>query len=534
MENGLLRIFTTADWIIGMLAVYLVAIVVFGIFYGKRRVSECSDLILAGRGLNYPLSVASILSTWICAGAMMGAAGFAYLFGKQGVIFDPWAPALGMILVGCFFAYRLRRARYVTVADFMDSRYSHRVGMLYSVIQVLASITWLAGSLVALGMVISLTTGLGIAQAILAATATIIIVTASGGLGALARVDVVVVVLLVLGLLVLFPTVIAEAGGWSNFVATATTWAELPAWAMIPLPGEQGYLWYTGVMGIFLYIAAWSALSLGDVPSQVLNQRALAAKDERTATYSFVTSGILYLLLGLMVVMVGIAVFTMGVEVSADLAEQVLPWAAYQYLPPWASVLFIVAMAAAIISTCSGCTLGIGSLAGNNIYRYFKPKAGDQELLWMTRATIIGSTLFALALALYFRGVYRLIILSGGLVLPTIFAPYFFGHFWRKANGTGALAAFFAGLVTWAAAYIWALPTTKLMNTGILAEGQVYMDWAVSDALFIAIVPGAIVSVVTLIVVSLLTQNSDPPRPIRDVEGREMGAMSILPWCRRT
>ncbi len=534
MENGLLRVFTTADWILGLLVVYVVAIVIFGIFYGKKRVCECSDLVIAGRGLNYPLSVASILSTWICAGAMMGAAGFAYLFGKQGVIFDPWAPAIGMILLGCLFAHRLRRARYITVTDFMDSRYDRRTGMLYSVIQVLAATTWLAGSLVALGMVISLTTGLSIALAILAATATIIIVTASGGLGALARVDVVVVVLVVIGLLMLFPTVIADVGGWSNFVATATTWSELPAWAMTPLPGDQGYLFYTGAMGIFLYIAAWSALSIGDVPSQVLNQRALAARDERTATYSFITGGIVYLLLGLMVVMVGIAAFTTGVVVSPDLAEQVLPWAAYQYLPPWAAVLFIVAMAAAIISTCSGCTLGIGSLTGNNIYRYFKPKAGDRELLRVCRATIIASTLLAMALALYFRGVYRLIILSGGLVLPTIAAPYFFGHFWRKANRTGALAAFFAGLAGWIIAYRWALPTTKIMNTGTLAEGQVFMDWAVSDALFIAIVPGAIVSIVTLIVISLLTQKSDPPRPIRDVEGREMGPLPILPWCRKT
>jgi hypothetical protein len=54
------------------------------------------------------------------------------------------------------------------------------------------------------------------------------------------------------------------------------------------------------------------------------------------------------------------------------------------------------------------------------------------------------------------------------------------------------------------------------------------MEWAVSDALFIAITPAGIVSVLTLIVVSLLTQRTDPPRPIRDVEGREMGELRIL------
>jgi Na+/proline symporter len=528
MDGELLPVFTTAEWILGILAVYLAAVVIFGIVYGRRRVAECSDLIIAGRGLNFPLCVASILSSWICAGALLGAAAFAFLFGMQGVIFDPWAPAIAMILVGLFFASRLRRARYVTVTDFMDSRYDRRMGMLYSIIQVLAATTWQAGLLVALGTLISLTTGIGVELAVLAAVAVIFIVPASGGLGALARVDLIVLVVVVIGLAILFPTVIAQAGGWGTFVATATNWAGLPTWAMTPLPDEQGYLFYTGAMGIFLYVAAWSALSLGDAPSQLLNQRVLAAKDERTATLSFMTSGIAYLVLGLMVVTIGIAAFTLGVEVSPDRAEQVLPWIAYQSLPDWAGVLLIVAIAAAVISTCSSCSLGIGSLAGNNIYRYFKPQAGDREMLWVVRVTVVASALLAMALALYFEDVYRLIVLSGGLVLPTIFAPYFFGHFWRKANRTGALAAFFAGLATWVIAYFWALPTTKVMNTGILAEGEVYMEWAVSDALFIAITPAGIVSVLTLIVVSLLTQRTDPPRPIRDVEGREMPELRIV------
>jgi solute:Na+ symporter, SSS family len=57
---------------------------VFGIRY-SGRVEESDDLVLAGRGLSTPFLIPSILATWICAGAMMGAAGEAYTGGLQAV-----------------------------------------------------------------------------------------------------------------------------------------------------------------------------------------------------------------------------------------------------------------------------------------------------------------------------------------------------------------------------------------------------------------------------------------------------------------
>ncbi|GFP25006.1 hypothetical protein HKBW3S43_00804 [Candidatus Hakubella thermalkaliphila] len=107
MENDIIEVFVTANWILGIIAVYLVVIIGMGLYF-SRRIQESIDLTIAGRKLSYIYTVASTLATWICAGAMMGAAGYAYLFGMQGIIFDPWAAALTMVLVGLFFAHRLR------------------------------------------------------------------------------------------------------------------------------------------------------------------------------------------------------------------------------------------------------------------------------------------------------------------------------------------------------------------------------------------------------------------------------------------
>jgi SSS family solute:Na+ symporter len=129
-------------------------------------------------------------------------------------------------------------------------------------------------------------------------------------------------------------------------------------------------------------------------------------------------------------------------------------------------------------------------------------------------------TIISLILALYFQVIYNLMVVAWSLLLVSLFAPYAAAYWWKKANRTGALAAFFGGFVGWIIAYFIHLPGTIEANTGILEEGVVYWDWAMWDSLYIASVWGFIASIVCLVVVSLLTQKSDPPMPLLDIDGK--------------
>lgn len=511
-EGSIIEVFSTANWILVFLGIYMVVIIALGIFY-SNRVEECDDLCIAGRKLSFVFMVPSVIATWICAGAMMGAAGYALLYGMQGIIFDPWAPALCMVLIGIFFAYRMRKGRYTTITDFFNSRYNKLSGTLYTIIQILSAVGWLGGQLVALGIIVYLTTGFSMGTAIVIATVVIIIVTAFGGLWALSRVDTIGFILIIIGLLILLPAALGQVGGLGELFATGENWAELPTWSMkIEAEEDGGYLWYTGILAVLLYISAWASLSLGDVPSQVLMQRALAAKDEKTAVAGFLTSGVLYLVIGMIPVLIGISVFTSGamdgvIDMEAQ-AENVLPWAAYNYLPPWASILFIVTLAAAIVSTSGNTALVVSTMIGHNIYRMIKPEADNKQILWVVRLCIPIVSLLAMSIALYFETVYRLIILSGGVQLATIAAAYIIGSFWKKANSTGAIASFFTGLITWIIIFaFWAMPAT---------------DYFEEDAIFIALIPAAVISFLTMFIVSALTQKSDPPKPIKSADGKDM------------
>ncbi|SET27821.1 transporter, SSS family [Natronincola peptidivorans] len=523
MENPLISVFVTSNWILGLLAAYIVLILFLGFKYSSK-IHESDDLALAGRNLTLPFMVPSIVATWICAGAIMGAAGEAYLFGLQGVVFDPFGPVLMMFIVAVFFAFRLRRAGYSTVVDFFNKRYNPRMGMLYMIIQVIAATGWLGGQLVALGIIVNLTTGFNMTIATVIATIVVTLVTYFGGLWALSRVDAIGFILIVMGLLVMFPVVMGEVGGFSNFLATAENWGELPTFAIFPVAADDGgYLWYAGLLAIMYYIAAWASLGIGDINSQVLLQRVLAAKDEKTAVRGFAISGVLYLVLGLIPVSIGIAMFTYGLELPLDQTEMVLPWVADYMMSPVAGTIFIVALAAAIISTVGDNCLIVSTLIGHNLYEHLKPGVTKKDKLKAMRIAIPIVAIVAMLIALMFGAVYKLIVFSGAVSLATIVAPYVVGFFWKKANSKGAIASFFGGLTTWAVSFALLLPFTKEANfEEELIEAGVAMDWAIWDALYMALVPAAIVGFVLIFAVSLKTQSSDPPKPFVNAKGELM------------
>ena len=511
-------VFETAGWILGIMALYLLGVVFVGLFY-RKRIELDDDLTLASRQLTIPYVCASTVATWICAGAIMGAAGYAYLFGMQGVIFDPYAPVLMFILAGILFVKPLRRAGYVTVTDYFNDRYGKRMGFLFIILQLASAIGWAGGQLVALGIIISLTTGFSLQLAVIIATAVVIVACALGGLWALSRVDMPTVILITVGLFIMLPVIGIEMG-WSTFFSEAANWAELPTWSFYPVAEDiGGYLWYGGLLGILYYMSAWAALGLGDITSEVVLKRALGARSENAARTGFILSGFIYLIIGTIPVLLGIFVFTYGLDLPVDQAEYALPWIAETFLHPVAGVLFIVALASAIVSTSGNTILTAATIFGHNIYGAIKPEATRKEKLNVTRITIVAAGLIAMGIALYFGTIYRLIVFTGAIQVATVFAAYVFGFYWKKANEFGAISSYIVGLVVWAISFIIIYPTTQEANIGIIEEGVVYTEWAIWDALYMSLIPGAAASIIALIVVSLLTQKQDPAKIGRIASG---------------
>lgn len=523
-----------ANWIYLGLAVYIVAIIAVG-FYFYRGIEECDDHVIGGRNVSFIYMVGSTAATWLCAGAILGAAGYAYMFGFQGTIYDPWAPALTLVLSGLFFAYRMRQAGYTSVVDFYDSRYGRQMSVLYMIVQIIGTISWIAGQLVAAGVLVHLTTGFSYPVSVVIGTIAIVIVTYSGGLGALARVDTFNVVLIIAALLLLFPAVIKGIGGWEYFVENARVWDKLPPFRLIPLPDARGFLYYVGLFGFISYIAAWLGVGLGDLSCAILMQRALAAKTERTAAGGFICAGLLYLTIALIPVMIGIAAFTYGFRIASPVDnEHVLVWAAQYFMPDWFAVFFVIMISGAILSTAGNSVLTNATMVGHNIFRYFRPQASTKDTLKVVRIAVPITAAVCMTIAIVFPSLYKLIVFAGAIGLPTVVPAFIAGLFWKKANLKGAVASWFAGVVTWAIGFILALPYTIEANWYMVNfEKWYWVDEGIWDALFFATIPAAVVCTITLIVVTLRTQQSSPAKPMLDANGKSMEGRPMFFWSKQ-
>ena len=238
-------------------------------------------------------------------------------------------------------------------------------------------------------------------------------------------------------------------------------------------------------------------------------QRGMAAKNEQVAQNSFYLASLGYLSFGMIPVLLGI-VASVTVPGLVE-PENVIPTLAIQHLHPVAIAVFVGALLAAIMSTPDSALLAAASIWSTNILPLFKPQASDRARLRATQIAIPVFGAFAVVVALYVQAVYDLIMDANSVMLACITVPFIAGVWWTKANRTGVLAGMAAGFTTWVGVVIYA-PNLPGDFLGLLA------------------------CLVTLVVVTLLTQKIGPPRPARNNLGEEIeltDRLGVLPLFRR-
>jgi Na+/proline symporter len=349
--------------------------------------------------------------------------------------------------------------------------------------------------------------------------------TTLGGLWADTLLDFMQMFITATGITLIFVAVLRAVGGFSGMIADAGSLYVSRPFTLMPIAGDEGYLGYTGHIGWFYWLAAWMAVGLGSVATQDLMQRSMSAKNEATSVWGTYGAGALYLIFGVMSPLIGIMMFSLNPTIAPEQTEFLLISAAMQYLSPVLTALFIAALASALMSTSDSSILAGASVVTENLLPFFKGQVGEKEKLWWTRVMVVVIGLVSVLIALLAGTIYKLAMVAWSLLLVGLFAPFAFGMYWKKANRSGALAAFVGGFVAWIVGILIYYQTTIAV-----CEGD--FECAFWDAIYVASTPAFFTSVVLLIVVSLLTQRRDPARPITDVDGNPMPFEGRLGWLR--
>lgn len=430
------------NWVLFGVLAYVLAQLAVGMLVSRRIASE-ADYLLAGRRLSMGLGTFTIFATWFGAETCIGAAGEVYKNGLAGGTADPFGYSACLLLMGVFFASRLRRMGLSTLADLFARRYSRGSERLAALLLAPTSVIWAAAQIRAFGQVIAAVSAFEVELAIVIATAVVIAYTAFGGLMADVYTDFIQGVALILGLVILLVVVVMAGGGMSATIAAADPRRLLGGF------GESG--WAT--------LESWAIPICGSLFSQELAARVLASRSPRTARSVSVAGGLLYLVVGLIPVAIGIA----GVRLLPDMAypEQLLPQLARQHLPLFLYVLFAGALISAILSTVDSALLAASALVSHNVLLPLRPACSEAGKLRMARWCTVIFGLAAYALAVSAESVHGLVeeasaFGSAGIFVCMLFALQ--GNFGGVRSAYGALGTGAAVWICGAYGEAWSHP----------------------------------------------------------------------------
>jgi len=403
------------------IGLYLLSLVIIALL-SKRLISSEKDYLLAGRSLPLSLSVFALFATWFGSETILGATQEVLEGGFIKVIEEPFGAALCLILAGLFIVKPLYRMNLLTFGDFFKVKYGEKVEVLASFFLIISYFGWIAAQYVAFGLVLKTITGLNLEISIFIAFLISLFMTFFGGMWSVALTDFIQTIVILISIFFIFGEILIKAGGIQALEKIPTSYFKI-------LPELD-------IKSIILYIS---------LPGQDLFQRFMSSKSEDVAYKSSIIAGLMYLTVAIIpLITVLVIYFNFGFKTDKTLLDYV-----YLNTSPITKYLFFAGLLSAVLSTATAAILAPSALLSENIIKKFFNHLSDLALLNITRLSVFLVALISLLIAYSGETIYNLVGLSSVLTLVSLFAPFIFGLYWKKANSKGALASMVLGFLVW-------------------------------------------------------------------------------------
>jgi solute:Na+ symporter, SSS family len=411
----------------------LIAILVFfltmtflGIFTHKKAGDTQNFFVMGHKGSTLYISM-SLFATIVGASATLGMAGLGYSRGLTGM----WwliPGAIGLVILGIFFAKKVRATGYYTLPQIAEKQYGPAVGLAVSILVPIAWLGVIGGQIVAAGKIMSVV-GIGSPELwMLISTAAFVLFTMIGGQWAAVRTDLYQGIIIIVGI-----------GGGLIFVLTnvgglGALFSQLPSsFSSFPLAENFGYY----DLAKLLLLVGLVYIVGPDVYSRILS-----AKDGPTAQRSTYWAAALIVPLALAVVLIGMsaAVLFPGIP-----SEQAFPRVIQQTMPPVVAGLVLGSLLCAV--TSSSLLLSASTIVSEDIIHRFKPNLKEKQLLLISRLAVALMGILSLLVALYLKGIISSLLFAYSVFSAGVIPLIIFGFFREKFKITqaGAMAAIIGG-----------------------------------------------------------------------------------------
>ena len=246
--------------------------------------------------------------------------------------------------------------------------------------------------------------------------------------------------MIILGMLAAVPFALGYAGGWNAVVSnvpkeTMNIFAKYDLFGIISL--------------VIMYVGTFSV-------GQEAVSRFYAAKNETAAKQGAWLAALINFIYAFIPTVLGIivlALINMGKFSDSDFASvgarYALPILAIRTMPAIICGLLFSGVISATMSSSDSDLLGAGSIFANDIYKiYIKPKASSNEVMNVTKITMIIVGILSMLIALFnTQSIVSILMFCFTLRAAGSFFPYVLGHYWPKASKAGTIASLLCGTV---------------------------------------------------------------------------------------
>lgn len=393
--------------------------------------------MLAGRSLPIVLSSAALFATWFGSETVFGASAEFLEGGLYNVIEDPFGASLCLLIFGLFYARRLYNMNLLTLGDFFKVRYNKVTELTASLFLALPYLGYIAAQLVAMGLILNVVIQIPVWQGVVISAVIVTLYTYAGGMWAVSITDFVQSIIIIVGMFALAYILSEKAGGVSVVIAA------MPEEDMKFLPSFE-------LKEIAAYLAAWSVLGLGSVPSQDVFQRSMSSGSARTAVWSCYIAAGLYLTIAMLPLYISLCTKHLYPDQIMGDTQLTLPSMVLQHTSLPIQILFFGSLLSAIMSTTSSAILAPASIFSENLVRpLVKHRYTDKQFLMLTKICVLIFAALATIMACFRSNIYELVGESSILSLVSLFIPLTLGLYWKRSSSKGALLAMVAGMITW-------------------------------------------------------------------------------------
>ena len=386
----------------------------------------------------------SIFATYVSSISFLALPGNAYLNNWNALVFSLSIPVASW-LAAAYFVPFYRSINSASAYSFLEDRFGYWARAYAAVCYLLTQIARTGSVLFLLALPVHSMLGWSIPVIILVAGLAVVVYSVMGGIQAVIWTDAIQGIILIAGAVAVLVIIVLELpGGWAQYFDVAAADSKFSLGSFGPALDETTF-WVVLLYGIFINLQNYGI-------DQNYIQRYKSAKDLKSARFSALFGGLLYIPVSLIFFMIGTGLFVFY-QVFPDLLpvgiepDKVFPHFIVQQLPVGFTGLLIAAIFAAGMSTMS---TSINSSATVILTDFFRKKLNpkmEMRVLYLASLFIglagIGVALAMMSVKSALDAWWNLAgIFSGGML-----GLFLLGYLSKKVKAIPALIGVIAGVM---------------------------------------------------------------------------------------